>query len=277
MGFLQSVSKYCSYKNFSPIRGDSFRSCGNRGVAPQAGFPWKYQLYLCFAFLLIGTLHAQEKEPKNHYTRIEAGPVLSFYQNNNFHTVNTRPRYAFFIGVFEELKAHKNFSFMPGLEYVHHGLTFNSYYLSPGYQYLYDGHFDYNYQLTFHEARLNLLFKQVLGLETRNVVTGYTSCGYVLRYLFASNMQVTSNITNAELFNGKPNVVFEHPLFQNNIASAVKFNAGVQRNFFKTHRAFFFEATFTFSLSRFYVSENFTPSSLYINGSFLQLGLGFKF
>ncbi len=276
MGFLQSVNTYRRNKNFSPLRGDV--KIVSQSETLMEGSVWKHKLYLWLVMLLFGTtLIAQEKEPKSKYTRIEAGPMLSFYQNNNFHTNNSRPRYAFFVGVYEDLKIHKNFSFMPGLEYVHHGLTFNSYYIAPGYQYLYDKHFDYNYQITFQEARLNILFKQVIGIETRNVVTGYTSCGYILRYLFSSNMVVSSNLSGAELFNGKPNIVFEHPILQKNMSSAVKFIGGVQRNFFKTHRAFFFECAFTFSLSRFYVSESFTPSSLYINGSFLQLGLGVKF
>jgi hypothetical protein len=271
MGYLQSVDKDKVLETFSPDRGDA-------RLRRTEGALRKQRLYFSLVALTFClNIFCQEKEPKNRYTRIVAGPMLSFYQNNQFHTANSRPRYAFFIGIYEDIKMHKNFSFMPGVEYAYHGLTFNSYYLAPGYQFLYDGHFDYNYQLTFQEARLNLLFKQVIGVETRNVVTGYTSCGYILRYLFSSKMVVNSNLTGAELFNGQPHVEFEHPLFQKNMASAVKFVAGVQRNFFKTHRAFFFECAFTFSLSRFYISENFTPSSLYINGSFLQLGLGFKF
>jgi hypothetical protein len=232
---------------------------------------------LGFLLLICLPLFSQERKEKKLYMRLMAGPVLSFYQNNTFHTQGTKPRAAWFGCLLTDIRIHKDFSFLAGAEYDYHGLTFNSYYMAPGYQWLYDKHFDYNYRLTMQEVRVNLLIKQVIGIETRNTVTGYTSCGYVLRYILNSNLQVNSNLTGMELFNGNTNLTFEHPVFQSNMASAVKFIAGVQRNFFNSHRAFFFESSFTFSLSRFQLKESFTPSSLYINGSFLQLGLGFKF
>jgi len=261
----------------SPLTGETVTSVSRR-LSVTEGSVWKYKLYLVLVLLLIGniTFAQEKKKERKYFTRVVAGPVLSFYQNNAFHTNDSRPRYAFFGAVYEEIKMNKDFTFTPGLEYAHHGLSFNSYYLAPGHQYLYDGNFDYNYRLIMQEMRLNLLFKQVIGIETRNLITGYTSCGYVLRYLFRSNLHVTSNLNGAELFDDKPHIEFEHPVFGKKTASAVKFIAGAQRNFFKTHRAFFFECSFTLSLSRFKLRESFTPSSLNINGSFLQLGLGVK-
>lgn len=241
------------------------------------GLVWKNKLYLFFTLILFSiAATAQERKEKKQYIRLVAGPVLSFYQNNSFHTNDSKPRYAFFALAGVDFQIHKDFTFMPAIEYAYHGITFNSYYLAPGYQFLYDKHYDYNYRLTLQEARLNVMVKQTIGVETRNMITGYTACGYVLRYLFSSNLLVTSNLTGAEMFKGKPNIAFEHPVFTTNTASAVKFVAGVQRNFFKTHHAFFFEASFTFSLSRFSLTESFAPSNLNINGSFLQLGLGVK-
>lgn len=222
-------------------------------------------------------LTAQEKKEKKQYTRIAAGPVLSFYQNNPNHTADSRQGYAFFVLATREIKIYKDFTFIPGAEYAYHGLSFNSYYLAPGYQYLYDGNYDYSYRLTIQEARLNAGVQQVIGIETRNKITGYTACSYVLRYIIDTKMHVSSNLTGQVLFNDNTRLAFEHDLFRSNMASAVKFIAGAQRNFFKTHRAVFFETAFTFSLSRFRVKESFTPSALNINGSFLQLGLGVKF
>jgi len=258
MGFLQGIERSYSFFYLPP-------ACGRK---------W----YLGVALLLLGLpAFTQEKKEKKVYARIYAGPVLSFYQNNTFHTSGSKPRAAWFGCALADIRLHKDFSIMAGAEYDYHGLTFNSYYIAPGYQWLYDKHFDYNYRLTMQEVRVNLLIKQVIGIETRNAVTGYTSCGYVLRYILNSNLHVTSNLTGTDLFDGKTKLAFEHPLLHDNMASAVKFIAGVQRNFFNSHRAFFFESSFTFSLSRFQLKESFTPSSLYINGSFLQLGLGIKF
>jgi hypothetical protein len=236
-------------------------------------------LALLFFFLAL-TVAAQDKKDnkeRRQYTRISAGPVLSFYLNNKNHTSGSRPRYAFFALASRDIRIYKDFTFMPGLEYAYHGLSFNSYYLAPGYQYLYDGNFDYRYRLDVHEARLNIGVKQVIGIETRNVITGYTACSYVLRYILASKLHVSSNLTGEEVFDDKTKLAFEHDLLRSNMASAVKFIAGAQRNFFKSQRALFFETSFTFSLSRFSIRERFAPSSLNINGSFLQLGLGYKF
>ncbi len=230
-------------------------------------------LFLFFSVFIF----SQELKPKKNYTRVVVGPVLSFYKNNPVHTSSTKPSSAFYVGIFEEIRMYHDFSFLPGLEYVYHGLSFNSYYLGPGYQTLYDKHFDYNYSLKMQEVRLNLLFRQVLGIETRNPITGYFEYGYVLRYLFTSHLKVNSNLTGTELFNGKPTIAFEHPLIRDNMTSALKLAVGVQHNFFRTHRAWFFECSFMYSLSRFYITNSFAPTALYINGSFLQLGLGVKF
>jgi hypothetical protein len=197
------------------------------------------------------------------YTRIVVGPALSFYKNNPMHTADTKAQPAVYGGVFEEFHLYHDFSFCPGLEYAKEGISFNSYYFRSGTQHMYDRHFDYRYVLSMQEARLNLLFRQVIGIETRNVVTGYFHYGYVLRYLFKPSLIVNSNATGSQLFNSAPDISFEHPVVLNNVGSALKLTLGMQHNFFKTHRAWFFEFSYMYSL--------------YINGSFLQLGLGFKF
>jgi len=256
MGFLQSII---------------------RSVIARRPLATKRSAIVLLCVLLVGVTNAQEKKKeRKNFLRVVAGPVLSFYQNNPFHTSDSKPRYAFFVAAYEDIKIYNDFTFMTGVEYARHGLTFNSYYLAPGHQYLYDKNFDYNYRLTLQEIRLNFLLKEVIGIETRNIITGYTSCGYVMRYVFDPDLHVSSNLTGAEVFNGEPGISFEHDLFRKNISSAVKFIAGAQRNYFKSHRALFFECSFTFALSRFQLKQSFTPSSLYINGSFLQLGLGIK-
>lgn len=230
-------------------------------------------LFLLCAF----TLFAQEREPKKAYTRVIIGPALSFYTNNPYHTSDSKAKSSFYGGLFEEIRLYKDFSFVPGIEYLYQGMTFNTYYIVPGTLTLYDRHFNYNYALTMQETRLNLLFRQVLGIETRNIITGYIEYGYVLRYLIKPQLSVTSNLTGSQMYSGNADIVFEHPLIFKNMASGLKLTAGIQHNFFKTHRAWFFEFSYMYSLSRFIVQNSFAPASLYVEGSFLQLGLGLKF
>ena len=121
------------------------------------------KLYTVLFFLIGSILLAQENKPKKAYTRVVIGPALSFYKNNPAHTSDTKPKSSFYAGVFEEIRMYKDFSFVPGIEYLYQGMTFNSYYVAPGVLTLYDKHFNYNYTLTMQELRLNLLFRQVIG------------------------------------------------------------------------------------------------------------------
>jgi hypothetical protein len=233
--------------------------------------------YTVFFLLLCFIFFSQERKPKKAYTRFVIGPALSFYKNNPYHTSDCKAKSSFYAGVFEEIHLHKDFSFVPGLEYLYQGLTFNTYYITPGALNLYDKHFNYNYTLTMQETRLNLLFRQVIGIETRNAITGYIEYGYVFRYIMSPRLSVNSNLNGDNLYSGKADISFEHPLIIKTMASGLKITAGMQHNFFKTHRAWFFECSYMYSLSRFKVENSFAPASLYIEGSFLQLGLGIKF
>ena len=235
------------------------------------------KIYTVLFLLITFVFFAQENKPKKAYTRFVFGPALSFYKNNPYHTSDTKAKSSFYAGVFEEIKMHKDFSFVPGIEYLYQGATFNSYFIMPNVLNLYDKHFNYNYTLNMQEARLNLLFRQVLGIETRNLITGYIEYGYVIRYLISSKLKVNSNLTGTEMYSGNADIAFEHPLIMKTMASGLKLTGGVQHNFFKTHRAWFFELSYMYSLSRFIVQNSFAPASLYIEGSYLQLGLGLKF
>ena len=235
------------------------------------------KLYTILILVSVLAAGAQENKPKKYFTRFVLGPTISFYSNNSVHTSDTKPRPAFYAGFYEDIKMYNDFSFLPGIEYLYHGVAFNTYYFAPGYQNLYNKHFDYNYRLNMQELRLNLLFKKILGKEDRNLITGYVEYGYVLRYLLNNQLTVNSNASSAEVYSGPAQMSFEHYVFNKNFASALKLTGGMQHNFFQTHRAWFFEVSYVYSLSRVLINNSFSPNSLYINSSFLQLGLGVKF
>jgi hypothetical protein len=202
---------------------------------------------------------------------------LAFYKNNPLHTKDTKARSAAYIAVYEDVLVYKDFSFTPGLEFFYYGLSYNSYFFDQGGQPLYDKRFNYHYTLTLQDIRLNILCRQVLGLETRNVITGYFQYGFVMNYLFSAKLKVNSNLTGTEVFNGKPDVAYEHGLLSKKITPALKIVGGVQHNFFRSHRAWFFEGSYVYNISRFGIRNSFAPSSLYIRNSFFELGLGVKF
>ena len=240
-------------------------------------------IVLCFLFPLSvfcqTFLQKEQKagDRKLAYTRISAGPALSFYNNNNLHSSNTRPGAAFYGNVSEEVRVYNDLFFVGGLEYQHSAMSFNSYYMAPGYQHLYNGQYDYNYNLALQEGRLNLLLRYTGGDELRNPFTAYAEAGYVLRYFINTNMKVTDDGNGQVLFKGTTHPNFNGPVFNNSFSSGLKFNAGMQRNFLRTHHALFIQIGLMYGLAQFLVQESFTPSSLLIKSSYAQLGLGYKF
>ena len=233
---------------------------------------------LCFIpFFIFCQTHKKTGEPKTFYTRVIVGPTFGFYSNNNFHATNTRAGTAFFASAVEEAHIIDHFYASAGLEYQYSTMSFNSYYMAPGYQYLYNQKFDFNYSLAMQEGRLNLLMRITSGTEHTKPITAYIEGGYVLRYLINTHMKVTSNLDNQVLFNGTTHPNFDGSILKNNFSAGLKVNAGIQHNFLRSQRAWFIQLSYMQGLARFLVHESFTPTSLYIKSSFLQIGLGFKF
>jgi hypothetical protein len=228
-------------------------------------------------FFIFCQSHQKTGIPKNFYTKVTIGPAIGFYGNNNFHTSNTRPGAAFYGGVTEEVHIIDNLYASAGLEYQYSSMSFNSYYMAPGYQYLYNQKYDYNYSLTMQEARVNVLMRLTSGTELTKPYTAYIEGGYVLRYLINTNMKVTSDFNNQVLFNGTTHADFAGTTLKNSFSSGLKVNAGIQHNFLRSHRAWYIQISYMQGLARFLVHESFTPASIYIKTSYLQLGLGFKF
>ena len=214
---------------------------------------------------------------KRVYTRISGGTALSFYSNNNNHSANTRPGAAFYGNVSEEVRIYKDIFFVGGLEYQHSTMAFNSYYFYPGALNLYNGHYDYNYNLKLQEGRLDLLLRLTGGTELRNQFTAFAEAGYVLRYMINANMKVIDDATGEKLFSGITHPDFIGQKLHDKFSSGLKINIGMQRNFLRTHHALFIQIGLMIGLAQFSVNESFTPASLNIKSTYAQLGLGYKF
>jgi len=237
-----------------------------------------YITLCCLSPLFIFSQRDQKAgDPKLVYTRISAGTALSFYSNNNLHSGNTRPGPAFYGNVSEEIRVYKDIFFIGGVEYQRSAMSFNSYYFTPGYQVLYNGHYNYNYNLALQEGRLNLLLRYTGGDELRNPFTAYAEAGYVLRYLINAKMKVTDDGNGKTEFNAITRPNFNGPFFGNGFSSGIKINVGVQRNFLRTHRAWFMQIGLMYGLAQLLLQESFTPSSLLIKSTYAQFGLGYKF
>lgn len=230
----------------------------------------------CFSFLF--SFSQETKKAKKFYTAVLAGPVISFYKIPPHLGASVRPATSVYFSVQEQARIRQDFYIVGGLEYSYHSFNFNSYYFAPDTQRFYvKDRYDYNYQLSFQEARLNLLLRYTAGTELRKPLTPYLEAGYVARYLFDEQMNVLSNLSGQTLFNQGVPPVFEHHFFSNNLSGGLKFNVGIQHNFLRTHRAWFVQLGYLQGLSRILVNQSFTPAGLAFGNSFFMMGAGFKF
>ena len=230
-------------------------------------------------FLSLGLFCQNQKagDPKKIYLKVLAGPSIGFFSGNTNHTTNTRPGPSFFAGLMEEAHLVDNIYASAGLEYQYYNLSFNSYYMAPGYQFLYNQKYDFNYNLTFHETRLNLLMRLTSNTELTKPYTFYGEAGYVLRCIVANELKVVSDLSGKTLFNGPTHTDFQGETLKNHFASGIKINVGIQHNFLRSHKAWFVQLSYMKGLAPVLIHDSFTPTFLNLSSSFAQLGLGFKF
>lgn len=223
------------------------------------------------------------KQLRNHRknpvfkTRLSLSPVIGFYKSNINHTSSSKSKLAFNVSVKEEIRLDKNNQnyLMIGAEYMLHGVTFNSYYFYKDSLQLYTPErLKYTYSLVMHELDFPVQFKHSFQNETASIFSSYVFAGYVYRWMVDGKLKVTEN--GNELVNKYESVTFKNPAFDYSNSSFLCVGTGFQKNTFLLHNAVYAELQFRYSLSPFYFSESFAPSSLYTNNHFLLFTIGVK-
>jgi len=245
----------------------------------------KYLLCFAFIFLCI-SLDAQEdggKRLRNRRknpivkTRIGISPVLSIYNTNKNHTAGSRSKMAFNFSIKEEIRLDRNNQnfLLVGAEYMFHGVSFSSYYFYSDSLKLYTPErLKYKYNLTIHELDFPILLKHSFQKETNSLLSSYIFAGYNYRWIIDGCLNVSEN--GNELVNQYELLKFKNPAFGKANSSFFTLGAGFQKNTPLMHNAVYAELQFKYALSPFYFNESFAPSSMYINGHFLLLTIGFK-
>lgn len=197
--------------------------------------------YLITILLLIGfcIAHAQEdggKQLRNRRknprvkTRLGISPVLSLYKVNKNHASPAKPKMAYNISLKEEIRLDRNNRefLMLGVEYMYHGVNFNSYYFYSDSLKLYTPeHLKYKYSLTIHELEFPILLKHSFQKETNSLLSGYIFAGYYYRWLIDGQLQVTEN--GNELVNQYEPLRFKIPAFNTVNSSFLSLGAGFQK------------------------------------------------
>ncbi len=210
-------------------------------------------------------------------TRIAIAPVISFYTINTNHATRPTQKMSGILSIKEEFRLnfqHTMF-FSVGAEYFVHGLNFNSYYFTPDSLQLYDGDMKYAYSLYIHELDIPFQLRISLNRENNALFSPYFAIAYHLRTMLFGSLNVNDN--GESVVKKQEDINFKNPLFTQRNNPFVSLTIGVQKNNpDKNKMGFFAELGFRYGFSPYLLKDNFTPSSLYMNGSHLFLGLGIR-
>jgi hypothetical protein len=211
-------------------------------------------------------------------SRVYIAPVVSSYKINRNHASSPRQKMSGAIGIKEEVRlseAH-NFFFLFGIEYMVHGLNFNSYYFKKDSIQLYTGEFNSTYNLYLHEVDIPIQMKVSFNRENNSLYSPYIMLGYHFRTMLAGNLNVKQNGESIDKRVEK--ITFKNSLFNERCNTFISLTLGVQKNNPNTQRkCIFAELNYRWGFSPYLLTDHFTPSSLYINGNHLSICLGIKF
>ena len=209
-------------------------------------------------------------------TKISFSPVLGFYKANKHHAGRATPKMAFCFSLKEEVRIDKKSkSFIGiGVDYMLHGVKFNSYYFAKDSLKLYNGNMNAEYNLTVQELNFPIYIKRSFQREDNALLSGYVFAGYNYRVLIKSVMSVSYYGNEVAYDDG--NLQFKIPAFSKANSSFLSAGAGFQRNNPNRHKSFYAELQFKYGLSPLYIRQPYAPNSLYINSHFVYLTVGLK-
>lgn len=205
-------------------------------------------------------------------------PVISFYKINKNHASGAKQKMSGLISLKEEIRLNEkhNMFFLIGVEYMVHGVNFNSYYFKPDSTRLYDGEMKYSYSLYIHEIDVPIQMKFSFNRENNAVFSPYVMIGYHFRTLLQGNLKVKQDGSTIERKSEK--IIFKNKLIGATNNPFMSLTLGIQKNNLKTFKnCMFAEVTYRYGFSPYLLSDTFTASSLYITGNHLTIGFGFKF
>lgn len=230
-----------------------------------------------FSFDPIFLYSSETKKSRIARTRISIAPVISFYSINKNHASAVSQKMSGILCVKEEFRLnfqHTMF-FSIGIEYFMHGLNFNSYYFTPDTLKLYNGDMKYSYSLYIHELDFPLQVRISFNRENNALFSPYVVLGYHFRTMLSGSLTVKENGEQVE--KKQEDITFKNPLITNRNNPFVSITAGIQKNNpDKNKMGFFAELGFRYGFSPYLLKDTFTPTSLYMNGSHLFLGLGIR-
>lgn len=234
-----------------------------------------FVLCLLFSFSLFSQ---STKKKSGNGTRIQIGPVISFYKINSNHASNASQKMSGLFGFKHEWRLDRQYKsyFLVGFDYLLHGINFDSYYFFPDTLQLYDKSFNYTYSLYIHELNLPVQYKYLFKREDNSLFSGYVIAGYHLRYFLPGNLTVTQY--GEEIQEDQPEMKFNTPFIVDQLNSCISIGLGWQKNSLNSSKgSYFVELNTRYNFSPYYFKTPYSASSLTMNATQIMLLLGFKF
>lgn len=244
--------------------------------------------FILSVFMLIASFaNASKQYPYERNVvryRLSFAPVVGFYKNHQYHTINNKALPGF-IGSFKvEWFSGKRSNLMGGIDFYSQGFTFRGYYSAPGNTYEFDQTYAYTHTVSIQEVNMPLLIKTTFISEPDYYVSSYFAGGIVPRYILRSYNLIVNDSTGVTMLDGKGKVDFEHSIGDLPLIPPVKklngfiyLGVGAQYNFRGSAKALFFELTYKYGLSRFNYHGYNNSNDLYIRNSNLSFNFGIRF
>ena len=204
--------------------------------------------------------------------------IISLYQNDARVTANTGPLAGYGFGLKAEIPISKGIKFVPGLELLSQGLSFDSYFFSPGYSVLFDKNFIYNHNIRYYELGLPLLIR--VNLTPREDVSYhsfYFSAGMELKYNLSAHSTITNSLDGSLLYDGEISLPYENHIFGKDIGSYIVAGIGYVRNFLPAKNSVFFDFSYRYGVSRYVYTGNQDSNYLLFRNTNLSIGIGLRF
>ena len=229
---------------------------------------------LLFAFIAPAALRAQDKKIR---TRVYGGPVIATYRNNDNYTANSRGRAAANLGVRFEYRLGPQAGLGPAVEYVTHGLRFDSYFFHPGQHAMYDRSFPYTHTVRIQELHVPVIFKYNFLKENEKTHNSNIMVGWGYRYMFSSRSTVIASGADRLTWDDRIDTEMEYSLLGRKGGAMLITGMGAEKNYQVSKTSIYAELLLKYTLTRWRYSTNGEAAPFYIKNSFIAINFGYKF
>lgn len=247
-------------------------------------------IFICFLFAVATLPSYSQKlggeihiDPKDIVMKWRAGfmSVISFYTPNLDYMGATKATQGFGLSFKGELNfpETKKMKLLMGLEYLDEGLTFDSYYFSPGYSVLYDKNFTFTHKVHIHELYVPILMKLSINNENDHTNSVYLTAGWSFRYLLGAQYKITNKADSKIVAKGFSvlNIEERHRLLTDNGGGSLQWGIGMEHRIPNMKQGWIFEVQYRYNLARYqYIGNNNTNNILFRNNN-LSISVGYEF